>query len=127
MTKKRKHYTPEQKSNIVLEVLREEQTLNEIASKYGVSPKLISRWRTEFMENMPAVFDKKATEIEKVKKDHVAEKEELVNQIGQLTVEIDIKNAIDKIHYYEPSWGSRRIANTLNDKGFQIGRKQVRT
>lgn len=127
MTKKRKHYTPEQKSNIVLEVLREEQTLNEIASKYGVSPQLISRWRTEFMENMPAVFDKKATEIEKVKKDHVAEKEELVNQIGQLTVEIDIKNAIDKIHYYEPSWGSRRIANTLNDKGFQIGRKQVRT
>lgn len=89
MTKKRKHYSPEQKSNIVLEVLREEQTLNEIASKYGVSPQLISRWRTEFMENMPAVFDKKSTEIEKVKKEHDAEKEELVNQIGQLTVEMN--------------------------------------
>lgn len=41
--------------------------------------------------------------------------------------EIEIKNAIDKIHYHEPSWGSRRIAKSLNDKGFQIGRKQVRT
>lgn len=76
MRKKRKTYSPEEKANIVLEVLREESTLNEISNKYSVSPQLISRWRTEFLENMPAVFDKKATE-----------KEDLINQIGQLTVE----------------------------------------
>lgn len=95
MTKKRKHYKPEEKSKIVLEILREEQTLNEIASKYGISPQLISRWRADFIENMPAVFDKKATEIEKVKQDHAAEKEELINQIGQLTVD---KNWLKKKH-----------------------------
>jgi transposase len=87
MRKKRKTYTPEEKANIVLEVLREESTLNEISNKYSVSPQLISRWRTEFLENMPAVFDKKATEKENMIKEHDAEKEDLINQIGQLTVE----------------------------------------
>lgn len=87
MRKKRKTYSPEEKANIVLEVLREESTLNEISNKYSVSPQLISRWRTEFLENMPAVFDKKATEKENMKKEHDAEKEDLINQIGQLTVE----------------------------------------
>lgn len=88
MSKKRRTYSPEEKAKIVLEILREESTLNEISQKYGVSPQLISRWRTEFLENMPAVFDKKATEMEKLKQEHENEKEELINQIGQLTVDM---------------------------------------
>jgi transposase-like protein len=89
MSKKRRSYKPEEKANIVLEILREESTLNEIAQKYNVSPQLISRWRTEFLDNMPVVFDKKASEIEKLKQEHEAEKEELINQIGQLTVDLN--------------------------------------
>lgn len=89
MRKKRKTYNPEEKAKIVLEVLREESTLNEIAHKYGVSPQLISRWKAEFLENMPAVFDKKSAELEKLKQEHAAEKEALINQIGQLTVDVN--------------------------------------
>ena len=89
MSKKRKTYTPAEKAKIVLEVLREESTLNEIATSYGVSPQLISRWKVEFIENMPAVFDKKNTEIEQLKKEHSSETEDLINQIGQLTVDIN--------------------------------------
>lgn len=89
MSKKRKRYSPEEKAKIVLEVLREQSTLNEISQKYGVSPQLISRWRTEFLDNMPAVFDKKSAEIEKLKQEYEAEKEELINQIGQLTVDMN--------------------------------------
>jgi transposase len=89
MKNKRKTYNPEEKAKIVLEVLREESTLNEISQKYEVSPQLISRWKTEFLENMPAVFSKKTTEIEKVKQEHAAEKEDLINQIGQLTVDVN--------------------------------------
>ena len=75
MSKKRKTYKPEEKAKIVLEILREESTLNEIAQRYEVSPQLMSRWRTEFSDNMPAVFDKKGTELEKLKQEHIAEKE----------------------------------------------------
>ena len=89
MSKKRKTYSPAEKAKIVLEVLREESTLNEIATNYGVSPQLISRWKVEFIEHMPAVFDKKNTEVEQLKKEHSSEKEDLINQIGQLTVDVN--------------------------------------
>lgn len=89
MSKKRRRYSAEEKAKVVLELLREESTLNEIAQKHEVSPQLISRWKTEFLNNMPAVFDKKSVEIEELKQDHEAEKEELINQIGQLTVDMN--------------------------------------
>ena len=89
MSKQRNHVTPEQKAKIVLEVLREDSTVNEIASKYGVSPQLISRWKTEFIENMPIVFDKKAAAVEKLKKEHEAEKDALINQIGRLSIDVE--------------------------------------
>ena len=89
MSRKRKHYTSEEKARIVLELIREESTLNEVAHKYEVSPQLISRWESEFLENMVVVFDKKATDVEKLKKEHEAEKEALVNQIGRLTIDVE--------------------------------------
>ncbi|KDR95065.1 Transposase [Peptoclostridium litorale DSM 5388] len=89
MTKKRKNWTPEEKSRIVLEVLREESTLIEIANKYGSSQQLISRWKSEFLTNMATVFDKKTNTVKKLKQEHEAEKEVLVNKIGQLTLDVD--------------------------------------
>jgi len=41
---KRNRYTAEFKTKVVLEVLREAQTVNEIAAKYELSPVMISRW-----------------------------------------------------------------------------------
>jgi len=89
MNIKRKKYTPEEKAKIVLEVLREENTLAEIANKYDVSQQLISRWKSEFLSNMATVFDKKANETEKLKIEYEAEKEALITKIGQLTIDID--------------------------------------
>ncbi|WP_412729509.1 transposase, partial [Cytobacillus firmus] len=43
---KRKRYTPEFKSQIVLEVLKEEKTMNEIASSHGIHVPLSRQWRT---------------------------------------------------------------------------------
>ena len=105
MSKKRRSYKPEEKANIVLEILREESTLNEIAQKYDVSPQLISRWRTEFLENMPVVFDKKVSEVEKFKQEHEAEKEDLIGQIGQLTVEL---NWLKKKQQQVSDWKKKR-------------------
>jgi putative transposase len=41
-------------------------------------------------------------------------------------VEISVKNAIDKIHYREPSFGVRRLRNELLKQGFTIGRRLVK-
>jgi transposase-like protein len=89
MKKTRRKWSPEEKAAIVLELLREESTLAEIAKKYDVSQQLVSRWKTEFLANMPAVFDKKNENLEKLKQEHEEEKELLVNKIGELTMDVD--------------------------------------
>jgi len=33
----------------VIEVIKGERTLNEIAAEYGIHPNLLSRWKTEFI------------------------------------------------------------------------------
>ena len=84
---KRRTFTPEQKIEIVLEVLKEERTLNEIAAEYEVHPSQLGRWKKEFQENAPAIFSKKTDEVEKVKRKYEKEKDEYLRQIGQLSYE----------------------------------------
>lgn len=66
-------------------MLREEEILAVITGKYGVCQQLTSRWKSEFVENMIAVFDKKANEAMRLKAEHEAETEALASRIGQLT------------------------------------------
>ena len=51
MSRKMTKYTTEFKTKIVLEVLKGEKTLNEIASKYNIIPKNIMNWKKIFMDN----------------------------------------------------------------------------
>lgn len=85
--KKRRNFTSEQKAKIILEVLREEKTLNAIAAEYEINPVQISRWKAEFISNAGRVFNKESDELEKVKQSHEREKDELLKQIGQLSYE----------------------------------------
>jgi transposase-like protein len=56
MTTPRKSYTPAFKAQIVQELLREEQTLSQIASKHGVHPTQLRRWREAAVNAMPDQF-----------------------------------------------------------------------
>ena len=87
--KNRKSYTPEFKAKVVIELLREEKTVNQIASEYGVHPQMLSRWKAEALERLPEIFRRGQTEAEKLKKEYEAEKEALVKQIGELTVDLN--------------------------------------
>ena len=89
MIKKRRTWTPDEKASIVLEILREESTLSELSRKYDIAQPVLSRWRTEFIENMSRVFDKQGKAIEKIQKEHEEEKELLVKKIGELTLDVD--------------------------------------
>ncbi len=87
--KKRNQYSAEFKTNVVLEILSEQETINQIATKYEVSPVVLSRWKKEFLERASDVFKKGPTEAEKEleqSKEHIAE---LERKVGQLTYEVD--------------------------------------
>jgi transposase len=87
--KKRNRYTAEFKTKVVLEVLREEQTVNEIATKYELNPVMINRWKAEFLERASMAFQKGPDEVDKVRKEYEAKQENLEKLVGQLTVEVD--------------------------------------
>lgn len=85
---KRRIFKPEEKAKIVIEILKEEKTLNEIAAEYEIHPNQLSRWKAEFLNNAGRAFSKETDEIEKVKQSYEKEKDELLRQIGQLSYEV---------------------------------------
>ncbi|WP_084389267.1 transposase, partial [Fusibacter sp. 3D3] len=89
MSRKRRTWTPQEKVEIVLEILREENTLSELSRKYEIAQPILSRWKIEFLSNMSVVFDKKGEDIDKLKQEHEEEKEHLVKKIGELTMDVD--------------------------------------
>ena len=91
MNRKRKTYSAEFKAKIVLEILEEKMSLNEIASKYDLLPKNIQNWKKQFLDNASLAFDKSAVvkeykdEIEKLKK----EKDITSKRLGEAIIERD--------------------------------------
>jgi len=100
---KRNHYPPEFKTKVVLEVLQEASTVNEIAGKYGVSPVIISRWKQEFLERASEVFKKGPSDAEKELEKQHRHVAELERKVGQLTYEVDwLKKKSEQI--VGPDW-----------------------
>ena len=86
ITKKRNVYKPEFKAKVALEAVRGRLTINQISKQFGVHPNQISKWKKQFLESLPQIFDNS-------RQPAAQEAEELTNQlyqqIGQLKVELD--------------------------------------
>jgi len=86
---KRKRLTANQKAQIALEILKEEKTMNQIASEFGVHPNVLYRVKKQTLENLPKLF----TDENKGEIDRQAEQErqinELYNEIGRLTTQLN--------------------------------------
>jgi len=82
----RKRYDGRIKAQVVLEALKNDRTLAEIASDYGIHPSQITRWKREALEELPHIFSKKRAQSHQ---EHEALVSELYRQIGQLKVELD--------------------------------------
>jgi len=85
----RKNYSSEAKAKIVLEALRGEETLNEIASRHNIHPNLLTRWKTQAISCLPQVFENETAKARKQAKEVEKEKDELYQQIGKLTAQIE--------------------------------------
>lgn len=92
---KRRTFTAEEKTKLVLEMIRGEHEINEIAARDSISPNLLRNWKSEFLEKASLVFDQKRDqrlkdELEEKKK----ETERLAKKVGQLTMEVDFLKEI---------------------------------
>jgi transposase-like protein len=88
---KRKEYTPEYKAKLVIEALREETTLSEIAAREGINVKQLGNWKSEFLENAARAFSRSRDEKTAARQvQEMQEKEhEYQAKVGQLTLEVD--------------------------------------
>ena len=85
MSRTRRVFGKDFKAKVVLEALKEKETLEVLAKKYELLPTQISLWKAEAIKNISAVFNQ---EKEVVKKEEIPT-EKLFARIGQLTLEND--------------------------------------
>ena len=55
---KRKNHSPEFKAKVGLEALKGEQTVAELASRFGVHPTMIHQWKRALLDGASGVFDR---------------------------------------------------------------------
>jgi putative transposase len=83
----RKNHTSSFKAQLVLEMLKEEKTVSELASAYGVHPTMLHRWKKQVVADLPGLFernkDAKATQEASEQKI-----EELYTEIGRLSTQL---------------------------------------
>ena len=83
MKRIRRNHEAAFKAKVVLETLKENRTLAELASEYKVHPNQISKWKKQFQDNLENIFaDNTTTDQEAI----IAR---LYEEIGRLKVEID--------------------------------------
>jgi transposase len=84
----RKRHSPEFKAKAVLETLKEEKPLNQIASELEVHPNMLSAWKSSAVKGMATLFERE-TKAEADKLAHEQQIEELYAQIGKLTTQVN--------------------------------------
>jgi len=98
---KKKSYSPEYKAKIVIEALREENHISEIAQREGISRTQLQNWKREFLENAALVFSQSKVEQQARTEVKAAEEREerAMKKVGALSIENDfLKKKYREIH-----------------------------
>jgi transposase len=83
----KKHYTAAFKTKLVLELLKEEKPLSQLASENQVHPNQLRQWRDRVLKQVPSFFDKKNQAADLIAS-HEQRVEELYAEIGKLQAQL---------------------------------------
>ena len=91
MSRKRRQFSAEFKTKVVLELLSDEMTVAQVASKYEITAKSLGDWKKQFLANASLAFDVAGAtqaykdEIEELKEENDA----LAKKLGKTSIERD--------------------------------------
>jgi len=86
--KKRKHYTPKEKVEILKRHLVEREDLSELCETYGIQPSMFYRWQKQFFENGAAAFPAKKDEPANAVEKKIAALEEKLKRKNEVLGEL---------------------------------------
>ena len=99
MSRSRRNFSAEFKTNLVLQLLKGEKELNVLAVENDIQPNLLRNWKKEFLTNASLAFDNKREDNlrEKLAEER-KEKVEYAKKVGQLTMQVDwLKKNLKKL------------------------------
>jgi len=83
----KKQYTSAFKAKLVLELLKENKSLAQLAAEHKVPPNQLRQWRDQALKELPTLFDRKSQTADWVAT-HERRTEELYAEIGRLTTQV---------------------------------------
>jgi len=89
MKNTRNRHNPALKAKVALAAVQEQQTVAEIARRFGVHPTQVQKWKRQLLENIPRVFETQAGSS-----DSADREADLLKKIGELTVERDFLSRV---------------------------------
>jgi putative transposase len=84
----KKQYSAKQKAQIVLEILKEERSIAQLAAEHGIHPNQLYRWKAQAMEGLPGLEYHKTDEVKR----RMNGMEELA--IGRLNTQLVLKKSV---------------------------------
>jgi len=97
MTHRRK-FTAEFKAQVVLDLVSGAKSAAELCRQHQLNPQLLARWKTEFLERTPLLFQQEAMQSQE--QERIAELERVV---GRLTMQLEIAKKASAILSSQPN------------------------
>ena len=92
MNKTRRKHSATFKTKVVLDMLKETQTLAQLSGKHGVHASQMTKWKNMFLENASGIFSDSCNgngNSKSKEKSRDKLENELYKKIGQLQMELD--------------------------------------
>lgn len=88
MTRTRRKFAPEEKARVVLEMLKEEKSVSQLATELGIHTNMLNRWKAEAVQNLSQLFVDDRKGITKMKQEYERTIDELYGEVGKLTTQL---------------------------------------
>jgi putative transposase len=84
----RRRYSGDFKVQVVLEILKEEKSISQLSSEYGIHQSQLIRWRQQAIQGLPEVLSDQKKAITQMKTQYEDKLQELYAEVGRLTTEL---------------------------------------